>query len=94
MHVPGKKEVDYWGYTPQLATTMTKVMCSGYYLPVILADSQMLPSRTVVFSDGNDTFRRYRARSALYQYDSTYENLAVLNKHKLMDDDCKTGVLT
>ena len=39
-------------------------------------------------------FRQYRARSAEYQCHSTYENLAVLNKHKLTDDDCKTGVLT
>ena len=54
----------------------------------------MLPGRTVIFSDGNDAFRRYRARSAQYQHHSRHEHLAVLNKHKLTDDDYKTGVLT
>jgi hypothetical protein len=79
---------------PRPTKTTTEVTRSGYYLPVILGDSQMLPGRTVVFSDGNDAFRRYRARSAEYQRNGTYENLAVLNKHKLTDDDYKTGVLT
>ena len=79
---------------PRPATTTTKVTRSSFYLPVILADSQMLPGRTVVFSDSNDMFRRYRARSAEYQHHSSYENLAVPNKHKLTDDDRKTGVLT
>ena len=66
----------------------------GPYMPSILVDSQVLPGRTVVFSNGNDAFRRYRARSAHYQRHSKYEHLAVLNKHKLTDDDYKTGVLT
>ena len=68
VHVPEQPQPDCGGYprAPLPAKTMTEVTRSGYYLPVILADSQMLPGRTVVFSDGNDAFRRYRARSAEY----------------------------
>ena len=96
VHVPEQPQVDYWGYpsAPRPATTTTTVTRSGFYLPVILVDSRMLPGRTVVFSDGNDAFRRYRARSAEYQRHSSYGDLAVLNKHKLTDNDYKTGVLT
>ena len=100
VHVPEEPQVDYWRQygmypsAPRPTKTTTEVTRSGYYLPVILVDSQMLPGRTVVFSDGNDAFRRYRARSAQYQHNSRYEHLAVLNKHKLTDDDCKTAVLT
>ena len=96
VHVPERPQPDCGGYprAPLPASTYTKATRSGYYLPVILADSQMLPSRIAVFSDGNDAFRRYRARSAQYQHHSSYEYLAVLNKHKLTDDDYKTGVLT
>ena len=69
VHVPGKPQVDYWGYpsAPRPATTTTKVTRSGYYLPVILTDSKMLPSHTVIFSNSNNMFRQYRARSAHYQ---------------------------
>ena len=63
-------------------------------MPSILADSQMLPGCTVVFSNGNDTFGRYRAMSGMFRQASDYDQLAILNKHKLTDDDYKTGVLT
>ena len=61
VHVPGKLQANYWGYTPWLATTMTKVTHSGYYLPVILTDLQMLPGCTVIFSNSNNAFRQYRS---------------------------------
>ena len=32
--------------------------------------------------------------SGMFRQASDYDQLAILNEHKLTDDDCKTGVLT
>ena len=49
----------------------------GPYMPSILVASRVLPGRTVVFSNGDDAFRRYRAMPGMFKQPGGYDRLAI-----------------
>ena len=53
VHVPEQPQPDCSRYphAPLLVSMYARATRSGFYLPVILTDSQMLPGRTVIFSE-------------------------------------------